>query len=118
MLAQIQFIKMSRSEGVETYLTNQLESLQELIPSNKAHFRVWVECLNSQIQPGKDMFRCAIKLDGLKGKHLFVEKRNENFYLAANDGIEAIRKILRRQKMMLRNHKKRISQRDFGMAAS
>jgi ribosome-associated translation inhibitor RaiA len=118
MLAQIQFIKMSRSEGVETYLTNQLEDLQELIPSNKAHFRVWVECLNSQIQPGKDMFRCAIKVEGLKGKHIFVEKRNENFYLAANDCVEAIRKMFRREKKMLRNYKKRATLRNFGMAAS
>lgn len=118
MLAHIQFIKMARSEGVEAYITNQLEDLLEMIPSKKAHFRVWVECINSQIHSGQDMFRCAVEVEGLKRKHYFAEKRDENFYFAANSCVEAIRKMFRREKKKIRNDKKRASLRNFSMAAS
>lgn len=118
MLAHIQFLRMSRSEGVEAYITNQLEDLLELIPSKKAHFRVWVECLNSQIQPGKDMFRCAIEVEGLRKKHYFADKRDENFYFAVNNCVEAIRKMFRREKKILRSNQKRARQRNVSLAAS
>lgn len=118
MLAHIQFLRMSRSEGVEAYITNQLEDLLELIPSKKAHFRIWVECLNSQIQPGRDMFRCAIEVDGLKKKHYFADKRDENFYFAVNNCVEAIRKMFRREKKIMRSNQKRVRRRDVSMAAS
>ena len=118
MLAHIQLLRMSRSEGVEAYITNQLEDLLELIPSKKAHFRVWVECLNSQIQPGKDMFRCAIEVEGLRKKHYFADKRDENFYFAVNNCVEAIRKMFRREKKILRSNQKRARQRNVSLAAS
>jgi hypothetical protein len=106
MLAHIQFLRMARSEGVETYITNELEDLLELIPSKKAHFRVWVECLNSQIQPGRDMFRCAIEVDGLRKKHYFAEKKAENFYFSVNSCVEAVRKMFRRDKKIIRSNLK------------
>lgn len=118
MLANIQFLKMSRSEGVEAYITRQLEDLLELIPSKKAHFRVWVECLNSQIQPGKDMFRCAIEVEGLRRKHYFAEKRDENFYFAVNNCVEAVRKMFRREKKILRSNQKRARHRNMNLVAS
>lgn len=103
MLAHIQFLRMERSEGVEAYITNQLEDLLEMIPSKKAHFRVWVECLNSQIQPGRDMFRCAIEVEGLRKKHYFAEKRDTNFYSSVNHCVDAVRKMFRREKKILRS---------------
>lgn len=106
MLAHIQFLKMARSEGVEAYVTDQLEDLLEVIPSKKAHFRVWLECLNSQIQPGRDLFRCAIEVDGVKRKHYFAEKKNGNFYFTVNQCVDAIRKMFRREKKMMRSNKK------------
>jgi ribosome-associated translation inhibitor RaiA len=118
MLAHIQFLRMSRSEAVENYISTQLEDLLQLIPSKKAHFRVWVECLNSQIQPGKDLFRCSIEVDGLKRKHYFAEKRDENFYLAANNCVEAIKKMFRREKKIMRTNQKRARKRDMSLAAS
>lgn len=117
MLAHIQFLKMSRSEGVEAYVTNQLEDLLELIPSKKAHFRVWVECLNSQNQPGQDMFRCAIEVEGLRRKHYFADKRDENFYFAVNSCVDALRKIFRREKKIIKGSKKRAERRNFALAA-
>lgn len=113
MLAHIQFLGMSRSEGVESYIVNQLEDLLEVIPSRKAHFRVWAECLNSQVQPGKDLFRCAIEVEGLKKKHYFADKRDENFYLAVNNCVEAVRKMFRREKKMLRSLQKRMNKREL-----
>lgn len=118
MLAHIQFLRMSRSEGVENYITTQLEDLLQFIPSHKAHFRIWVECLNSQVQPGKDLFRCSVEVDGLKRKHYFAEKRDENFYLAVNNCIDAIRKMFRREKKIMRSNQKRTRQRNFSLAAS
>jgi hypothetical protein len=106
MLAHIQFLRMARSESVETYITNELEDLLESIPSKKAHFRVWVECLNSQIQPGRDMFRCAIEVDGLRRKHYFAEKKGENFYFSVNNCVEAVRKMFRREKKISRSNLK------------
>jgi ribosome-associated translation inhibitor RaiA len=103
MLAHIQFLRMSRSEGVENYVTSQLEDLLELIPSKKAHFRVWVECLNSQIQAGQDMFRCAIEVEGVRRHHYFAEKKDHNFYVSVNHAVEAIRKMFRRDKKMARS---------------
>ncbi len=106
MLAQIRFIKMARSEAVETYIKNQFENLLDIIPSRKAHFRVWVECLNSQNQPGKDLFRVAVEIEGVKKRHYFVEKKDENFYIAMNACVEAIKKIFRREKRIFRSHQR------------
>lgn len=103
MLAHIQFIKMSRSEAVEAYIKNQFENLLDIIPSKKAHFRVWVECLNSQNQPGKDLFRVGVEIEGVRKRHYFVEKKDENFYVAMNACVEAIKKIFRREKKMSRS---------------
>ena len=118
MLAHIQFLRMPRSEGVEAYITHQLEDLLEFSPSKKTHFRVWVECINSQIQPGKDMFRCSIEVEGLRRKHYYAEKRDENFYIAVNNCVEAIRKMFRREKKILRSTQKRSRIRGVSLAAS
>ena len=117
MLAHIQFLRMTRSEAIEQYITAQLEELLEYIPSKKAHFRVWVECLNSQVQRGKDLFRCSIEVDGLKRKHYFAEKRDENFYFSVNSSVEAIKKMFRREKKMQRGHQKRLRRRDINLGA-
>ncbi len=113
MLAHIQFLGMSRSEGAESFIVSQLEDLLQLIPSRKAHFRVWAECLNSQAQPGKDLFRCAIEVEGLRKKHYFADKRDENFYFAVNNCVEAVRKMFRREKKMLRSQQKRKNRKDL-----
>ncbi len=97
---------MGRSEAVEGFVTEQLEYLQTHIPHKKeAHFRVWLECENSQSQPGRDAFRCAIEVDGLKKKRFFAEKKDSNFYRAFGHCVEALERVFKREKGM--NQKRR-----------
>jgi ribosome-associated translation inhibitor RaiA len=107
MIAQIQFLKMDRSESVESFVTEQLEYLQTHIPHQKeAHFHVWLECENSQVQPGQDLFRCAIEVDGLRRKQFFAEKEDSNFYKAFHNCVDALDKVFRREKRVARKNKR------------
>ena len=119
MIAQIQFFKMDRSLAIEEYVGNQLLSLQHHIPHNKeAHFKVWLECLNSQAQIGPDLFRCAIEIDGLKRKQYFVEKRDQNFYRAVNHCIDVLDQIFSREKKNMTSQKRKAAKFKPEFAAS
>lgn len=107
MKPQIQFLKMDRSEAVENFVLNEISKIH-VWGTHSPHYRIWLECEKTKVDPGGPIFRTAIEVDGLRGnKSIFVEKTDTDFYQSFNKVMAALETIFRREKGTLRNRQRK-----------
>lgn len=107
MQTDIYYRDVTKTESLETFLTDKIEGLVEKYVKNDpdAHLTVRVATERHRTQNRKPAFTCELILKPTHSRALIkVKKTNEDFYVCVADAADALKNLLAHRSSKLSDH--------------
>ena len=96
MVSEIHFKGMVRSEALEEFALQRVESvLSEFLHRHDWHARVWLVTEHSRRSNGVPLFQCEIDVRFPHRKEIFIKKSNIDMYQAFGSALDSLKIAVR-----------------------
>jgi ribosome-associated translation inhibitor RaiA len=97
MRLEIMFHHMDRSEGLENFVSEKLESLIHVAHRQDAHFIVRLSTEQSFHQRNSLQFKCEIEVRYPHAKDVFVHKTDADIHVAIAEALDTVRTSIKKE---------------------